>query len=107
MPIQRIPVWKEMENWNARQRAMRDFMEANAALTDNLMSAGSVKADGMANLVASATVKRIQKEAAAKTAKHDAANAEAQARTMELDKLKSRMADYVKLGTPTVVDVKV
>jgi hypothetical protein len=107
MPIERIPVWKEMQNWHERQRAMRDFMEANAALTDSITSAGSTQAEGLATLVANATVKRLQKEAAEKTSKLDAANAESIAREQELEKIKARMADYVKLGTPTAVDVKV
>jgi hypothetical protein len=105
--INNIPIWKENENRIARQAAMRSFMEANNAMADALTSAGTTEKDGLAEIVAQSALKRIKQQAAAKSAKDAAATAETNERDKELAKVKDRMADYVKMGTATIVDVKV
>lgn len=98
MAIQRTPIWKENENWRARQQSMRDYMDTLNALTTNMTSAGTDRASGMANLVARATVKRIQTEAAAKNVKTAAEAAQANADDKALQAVKDRMNDYTKVN---------
>jgi hypothetical protein len=104
--INNIPIWKENENRTARQAAMRDFLDANAAMADTLTGAGSTQSQGLSEIVAKVALKRMKAQAAAKSAKDAAATAETKARESELAKVKARMADYVKIGT-SLVDVKV
>ena len=105
--INNIPIWKENENRIARSAAMRSFMEANAAMADGLTSAGATESDGLSQIVAKVALKRIGAQSAAKSAKDAAAKADTDAREKELAKIKDRMADYVKMGTAAIVDVKV
>lgn len=98
MAIQRIPMWKENENWRARQQAMRDYMDTMSALTTNITSAGADQASGTADLVARATLKRVQAEGAAKSAKAQAERAQEAADDKALAALKDRMADYAKVN---------
>lgn len=98
MAIQRIPLWKENENWRARQQAMRDYMDSMSALTTNITSAGADQASGIADLVAKATLKRIQAEAAAKSAKAQAEREQSAADDRALDALKDRMNDLTKVN---------
>jgi hypothetical protein len=103
MAINNIPIWKENENRLARQQAMRSFMDANAEMTNNLMTAGSTQADGISEIVARVALKRIQAESAAKNVRDSAAKAETDARDKELAKIKERMQAYVTNNTVNVV----
>ena len=98
MAIQRIPIWKENDNWRARQQAMRDYMDTLGALTTNITSAGADQASGLANLVGKATLKRVQAEAAAKAAKAQAESAQANADDKALEAVKDRMNDLTKVN---------
>jgi hypothetical protein len=98
MAIQRIPLWKENENWRARQQAMRSYMDNLNALTTNITSAGADRANGIAELVARATLKRVQAEAAAKSAKAEAARVQAAAEDKALQAVKERMNDLTKVN---------
>jgi len=97
MAIQKIPLWKENENWRNRQLAMRDYMDAMSQLTTNLTSAGSDQSSGIANIVAKAAMKRIQAEAAAKNAKSAAESAQAAANDKALQAIKDRMNEFTKV----------
>jgi hypothetical protein len=97
MAIQKIPLWKENENWRARQQAMRGYMDNLNALTTSITSAGADRANGIAELVARATLKRVQAEAAAKSAKAAAESAQAAADDRALQAVKDRMTDLAKV----------
>jgi len=95
MPIQRIPMWKEMENWPARQEAMRSYMDSLSEMTTSLTSAGSNRSEGLATIVTQAAIKRMQAEAAARMAKTAAENAQAAADDKAIEKITDRMNDFV------------
>jgi hypothetical protein len=101
--IPRIPVWKEMENWRARQEAMRSYMDSLSAMSDTLSGAGADQANGLAELSAKAAAKRIQSEAAAKSAKYAADSAQSAADDKAMDRLKDLMADYVNNNKLNVI----
>ena len=102
--INNIPIWKENENRIARQQAMHDFMDANAAIADTLTGAGTTQSEGLSEIVAQSALKRMKAEAAAKNAKQTAASAETAARDKELAKVKERIQGYLRVN---IVDLKV
>ena len=102
--INNIPIWKENENRIARQQAMHDFMDANAAIADTLTGAGSTESQGLSEIVAQSALKRMKATAAEKSAKQAAAAAETAARDKELAKVKDRIQGYLRVN---IVDVKV
>jgi hypothetical protein len=102
--INNLPIWKENENRIARQQAMHDFMDANAAIADTLTSAGSTESEGLSEIVARSALKRMKTDAAAKSAKQAAATAETNARDKELAKVKERIQGYIRVN---IVDVTV
>ncbi len=97
MAIQKIPLWKEAENWRNRQLAMRDYMDAMSQLTTNLTSAGSDQSSGIANIAAKAAMKRIQQQAAAKNAEDAAKKAQAAADEKALQAIRDRMNELTKV----------
>lgn len=94
MAIQKIPMWKENENWRARQQAMRDYMDSLGELTTSMTSAGADRATGMATIMTQAAIKRMKAEAAAKAARTAAASAQAAANEKALQAIKDRMSGY-------------
>ena len=98
MAISQIPMWKENENWRARQQSMRDYMDTLSALTDNLTGAGGTQSEGTATLVTQAAIKRMKAEAAAKNAKTSAETAQQNADDKALQAVKDRMYDYTKVN---------
>ncbi len=97
MAIDRIPLWKENENWRARQQQMRDYLDNINSLGTNLTSAGADQSSGLAELVSKATLKRIQAEFVAKNAKAAAKEAQDTADNKALQAVKDRMKDLARV----------
>lgn len=98
MAVQRIPLWKENENWRLRQQQMRDYLDNINSLGTNLTSAGADQSSGLAELVAKATLKRVQAEAAAKSARAAVKQAQEAADDKALQAVKDRMKDLSKVN---------
>lgn len=91
MWIQKVPMWKEMENWRARRQAVNDQLDTMAALTNNLQFAGANYYSTLANLGAEAALKRVQAAGKAKAAEKAEIAAKEAAAQKEADAVAERL----------------
>lgn len=104
MWVQQVPVWKEIENWRARQQAIDEQISSLATVTESFSGAGSNYYTQLGNLSANAALKRVQDAAKAKQAEalEDAAKKAREQAEMDAIKERLKVPDYVRIITPKV-----
>ena len=104
MWVSQVPAWKELENWRAKQDAIKAQIEDTTSMITTMSDAGANYYATLAEISGQAALKRVTKAGEAQRAKAIADSQKAARDQAQIDAVKERLKvpDYVRVITRSV-----